>query len=163
MKYLLLLLSLLASTLSFAQENTTFILIRHAEKVIDGSKNPALTQQGETRAQHLLEMFTKADVTAIYSTNYKRTRMTVAPLAKHKELEIQTYQWKNPKEWLSTILENNAGGTVVISGHSNTTPVLANLLIGKATFTTFAEDDYGNLLIITTSKVGAGKILQVRY
>ncbi|MCF6351706.1 MAG: hypothetical protein L3J06_01715 [Cyclobacteriaceae bacterium] len=34
--------------------------------------------------------------------------------------------------------------------HSNTTPILANLLTGKAMFTTFQEDDYGSIYIITT-------------
>ncbi len=163
MKNLLLSLFLLVSTLSYSQETTTFILVRHAEKAVDGTKDPALTKEGEARAQYLVAFFEKADITAIYSTDLKRTRNTVAPLAKSKGLEIRTYEWKNPKALLNRILEANTGGTVVISGHSNTTPILANFLLGKTKIEQFKEDDYGNLLIITTSKIGAGKLLHLRF
>ncbi len=162
-KDLLLTLFVLSATFAYAQETTTFILVRHAEKANDGTRNPALTEEGEARAKTLLEMFANADITAIYATNFKRTQTTVAPLAKNKGLEIKTYEWKNPKGLLNKILEANTGGTVVISGHSNTTPVLANLLIGKNSFTNFEENDYGNLFIITTSKVGGGRLLHIRY
>lgn len=163
MKNLLTFLFILVSILSYSQETTTFILVRHAEKVLDGSKDPALTPEGDARANHLLEVFSQTDIVAIYSTGLKRTRMTVAPLAKNKELEVQTYEWKNPKALLNKILEANRGGTVIISGHSNTTPILANFLLGKTKFEPFEDDDYGNLLIITTTKIGAGKLLHLQY
>lgn len=163
MKNLLLSLFLLASTLIYAQETTTFILVRHAEKALDGTKDPALTKEGEIRAQHLSDLFAKADITAIYATNFRRTRMTVAPLAENKGLEIQPYEWKNPNALLNKMLEANTGGIIVISGHSNTTPFLANALLGKTKFEQFDDDDYGNLLIITTTKVGVGKLLYIRY
>jgi len=163
MKILLLSLFLLFSTLSYAQQTTTFILVRHAEKAVDGTKDPGLTKEGEAKATHLLEIFAKADIKSIYSTDLKRTRMTVSPLAKSKGLEIQTYEWKSPKALLIKILEANMGGTVVISGHSNTTPILANFLLDSTKIEQFEDDDYGNLLIITTTKVGAGKLLHLRY
>jgi broad specificity phosphatase PhoE len=163
MKKLIIFLFLLASIQSYSQETTTFILLRHAEKATDGTDDPALTKEGEARANHLVEMFSKADITAIYSTDFKRTRMTVAPLANSKELEIQTYKWENPKALINKILEANTGGTIVICGHSNTTPILASLLTGKALFAAFEDDDYSNLLIITATKVGAGKLLHMGY
>ncbi len=162
MKKFLTFILFLSLATSYAQE-TTFILIRHAEKTNDGTKDPTLTAEGETRANNLLKMFEKADITAVYSTNYKRTQLTVAPLAKAKGLEIKNYDWKNPKALLNKILETNNGETVLICGHSNTTPILANLLTGKDTFTTFEDSDYGNLLIIAATKVGAGKLLHMRY
>ncbi len=163
MKNILLILIMVVSTLSYSQEATTFILIRHAEKVADGSKNPVLTSEGEARAEHLLEMFIKADLTAIYSTDFNRTRMTVEPLAKMKGVEVQNYDWKNQEELLKKLLEENEGGAIIIVGHSNTTPYLANLLVGKKVLNPFQDDDYGNLLIITTTKVGNGKMMQIRY
>lgn len=163
MKKLLIFTLLLVSAVCYGQETTMFILVRHAEKASDGTKDPALTKEGEARAQQLMELFAKADISAIYSTKLKRTRMTVEPLAKSKGLEIKTYEWKNPKALLNKILEANTGGTVVISGHSNTTPILANFLTGSAKFVQFEEDDYGNLFIITTTKIGAGKLLHLRY
>lgn len=163
MKTALLGLSILFYSLAYAQETTTFILVRHAEKANDGTKDPDLTIEGKVRAQHLLKLLDKADISAIYSTDFKRTRNTVAPLAKNRNVDIQIYEWENPKALLTKIVESNIGGTVVISGHSNTTPILANLLLGTNKLEPFKEDDYGNIIIINTSKIGEGKLLLLRY
>lgn len=162
MKNIFLVLFLLFSTLTYAQKTTTFILMRHAERAAMGD-DPVLHPEGEGRAAVLAMLFEKADISAIYSTDFNRTKMTVAPLAKIHGLDIQLYEWKNQKTLLKNILEENKGGTIIIVGHSNTTPYLANLLVGKKVFKTYLENDYGNLLIITTTKVGAGKLLHLRY
>jgi hypothetical protein len=47
---------------------------------------------------------------------------------------------------LESLLTKHAGGTVVIAGHSNTIPEIANALVGEKKFEQFADDDYGNIL-----------------
>jgi len=163
MKKFLVILFLLVSTLSYSQETTTFILVRHAEKASDGTSDPALTDAGIARANNLFALLKQAEITAIYSTNYKRTKMTVAALAKAKEMEVTTYDPKKLKEFSLDLLKENAGGTVVISGHSNTTPTLANLLLGAETFKQFEDSDYGNLIIISTSSSASPKLLHLKY
>src|ERR1700755_2106443 len=69
---------------------TTFILVRHAEKEGAGT-DPVLTKEGEERAQALVRMFAKQQIDAIYSTNFNRTRNTVKPLADSKGLQVITY------------------------------------------------------------------------
>jgi len=93
MKRLLLTLGLALTLFTcHAQKNlTTFILIRHAEKANDGTRNPALTPQGIERAEKLKDLLVEAGVTAIYSTPYKRTQATVAPLAQHLGIEVGEY------------------------------------------------------------------------
>ena len=147
----------------FGQELTTFILVRHAEKVVDGTKDPALTKEGEARAAKLLTVLAKTNVSAIYSTNYQRTLLTVTPLALNKGVSIKNYDWKDPKAMLGKMLTEHSGGTVVISGHSNTTPVLANILLGEEVFSQFNDDDYGNLLIITSTAIDGGKLVHLTY
>jgi phosphohistidine phosphatase SixA len=105
---------------SSAQQLTTFILVRHAEKA-DGSDDPELSEAGKARAQRLAEVLSKTSIQAIYSTSYKRTRDTVSPLAKAKGLEVIAYEAKKADP-IEKILKDHVGGTVVISGHSNTTP-----------------------------------------
>ncbi len=163
MKKALLGLSILISTLAYAQETTTFILVRHAEKAINGTTNPGLSSTGKARAQRLADLLSKANITAIYATNFNRTLQTVAPLATAKNLTTQLYEWKSPKAFLVKLLETYRGGTVVICGHSNTTPILANALLGQALFEPFEDNEYSHLLIITASKVGAGKLLPLEY
>ena len=163
MKKVFVILLLFVSTLSCAQETTTFILVRHAEKDSDGTSDPALTEEGVARANNILSLFRQSDVTAIYSTNYKRTKLTVAPLAEAKKIEITIYDPKDLKGFSLKLLKDNSGGTIVISGHSNTTPTLANLLLHEEKFEQFQDNDYGNLLIITTSGSGKAKLLHLRY
>lgn len=155
----LLMLSLVP-TVSTAQDLTTVILIRHAEK--QDSDNPPLSKAGRQRAKKLAEMLSQTDVTAIYATPYKRTEQTIRPLAKQKELDIISYDPFN-KSFIDSMLVKRKGGTVVICGHSNTTPLLANLLLGEQRFEQFDESDYGNILILTIAEKGNAKALRLRY
>ena len=143
-----------SSGVLFAQEQlTTFILVRHAEKADDGTKDPGLTDEGRIRATHLAEMLSKTSIQAIYSTSFKRTRNTVSPLAEAKGMEVLSYEPLKAHA-LDKMLADHAGGTVVISGHSNTIPWTANYLIGKDQLKDFADDDYKNFLVVTVMKKG---------
>src|SRR5437762_1024200 len=71
---------------------TTFILLRHAEKVLDDSDDPALLPAGEERAKKLISMFEKTKIDAIYSTKFKRTMSTVTPLGASKKIDVRVYE-----------------------------------------------------------------------
>lgn len=151
------------SQTGFAQEKlTTFVLIRHAEKASNGTRDPGLTTEGEARAERLKELFKNADLAAIYSTPYKRTRSTVAPLAKATSLEINEY---NPRgtAFLNDIMKAHAGGTIIISGHSNTTPFVANALLGNDQFKQLDESEYNKIFVVTVSEVGKGTVTMLNY
>lgn len=145
-----------------AQDLTTFILVRHVEKVDDGTKDPALSDAGKERAQRLAEHLSETKITAIYSTPYERTQNTVASIAKQKEIEIQEYD-PFGDDTLSKILKQQQGGIILIAGHSNTTPHLVNLLIGKEQFSQLDESDYDNLYVVTLNELGNGKVLHLIY
>lgn len=158
---LLFALILLTAPVSFSQKKiTTFILLRHAEKGSDDPKDPELKPEGVERANRVVKMLGKTSVDAIYSTTFKRTRNTVAPLAKEKGLEVLTYEAFKVQE-IEKMLEKHAGGTVVISGHSNNIPWIANLLIGKEELKDYDDGDYGNILIV--SVVEKGKVAKVTW
>ena len=66
---------------------------------------------------------------AIYSTDYSRTINTAKPTANSKELKIEKY---NPRDLVGfSKLLIDAKKDVLVVGHSNTTGVLAGLLIGE--------------------------------
>jgi broad specificity phosphatase PhoE len=128
---------------------TTFILVRHAEKADDGTQNPPLTDQGIQRAENLVFMLDREEIHLIYSTNTLRTMQTVKPLAEKLNLEIAHYNSRALSEFINLLLTDHNGKTIVISGHSNTIPETANLLLGYDYFKeNFDESDYENLLII---------------
>ncbi|RZM11167.1 MAG: hypothetical protein EOO88_47270 [Pedobacter sp.] len=91
-----LLLFLLLCTLSVVelhaqQKPTIVLLMRHAEKATSGGADPELSDKGKEFADRLNLHFSELRIDAVYSTNYKRTRQTVEPLAKRSALEIKTY------------------------------------------------------------------------
>src|SRR5688572_9324376 len=71
-------------------QNKTIILVRHAEKV-DASRDPELSAEGRQRAERLRRVIKKYKPGAVYSTDFKRTRDTVSPVASSRNLQIQTY------------------------------------------------------------------------
>jgi broad specificity phosphatase PhoE len=146
----------------FAQTDpviTTFILVRHAEKATGGD-DPDLKPEGHERAKHLVSVLKNTSLGAVYSTRYNRTKNTVGPVAREKGLEVQVYESLKANE-LDALVTKHAGQTVLIGGHSNTIPQIANLLLGKEEFKNFEDTAYGNLLII--SVVERGKTAKVTW
>lgn len=162
-KFIFVLFVVVFTSSTFAQDQTTFILVRHAEKADDGTRNPPLTDEGAQRAMNISAMLERQDVTALYSTPFKRTQETLLPLAEKKGLEVQDYDPYAKGEWLTTLVEKHGNGTVVISGHSNTIPLLANALLGDETFSQFDDKDYSNFIIIVCDEVGKGKLVRLSF
>lgn len=155
-------LGLICALSAQAQELTTFVLIRHAEKASDGTRDPGLTAEGEDRAARFKAMFAKAEVSAIYSTPYRRTKSTVQPLADALNKQILEYNPRN-MDFLDEILTDHAGGLVIISGHSNTTPFVANALLGKDQFGQLDESEYDKIFVVTVSEKGKGTVTLLSF
>jgi 2,3-bisphosphoglycerate-dependent phosphoglycerate mutase len=142
---------------------TTFILVRHAEKMTDGSKDPELSEIGKARALRLANMLKKQSIAAIYSTNYKRTMNTVKPLADQLGQTILQYEPFKDEEIVKMVNEHK-GKTVLIVGHSNNIPWIANTLLGKKEFGDYDESYYENVLIVNVIEKGLnGSTLQISY
>jgi len=112
----------LALCWSCAQEDytTTVFLVRHAEMDhSDTSSNPPLSRDGFERAQKVTEMLQNERIDAIFSTYYRRNMQTVNALAKHKNLEMKSYDRYDWMPMTDFILENMKGQRVVISGHGD--------------------------------------------
>ena len=139
---------------------TTFILVRHAEKGSDGTDDPDLKPEGMERAKRFAALMKNTSIQGVYSTKYKRTKNTVTPLAQEKGFEVQVYDVAKA-DVIDGLLSKHAGGTVVIAGHSNTVPQIANLLTGKEEYKTFPDTDYGNILIV--SVLERGKVAKVTW
>lgn len=125
----------------------TLFLVRHAEKDSDGTTDPPLTEAGHARARALRDMLYTADIDAIYSTDFKRTRLTAQPLADTLGLEIQTYP-PFDSAWTSALPERHAGEQILIVGHSNTTPAIVNHL-AKSSYKQLGEMEYDKVFVVS--------------
>jgi 2,3-bisphosphoglycerate-dependent phosphoglycerate mutase len=148
------LLLILVSSLSFAQKNrsgneiTKIILVRHAEKLNDGSKNPSLSEIGKIRAEKLKDMFADVKIDKLFSTPYLRTKETLEPLSINRNLPIIEY---NPgdKSFAENLLIYEKGKTIVVVGHSNTCPELVNNLLKMEKFKALTETEYNKIWMLT--------------
>ena len=109
----------------------TIYLVRHAEKgtSVDNPKDPTLTECGQQRAESLASFLKEVELDAVYSTEYVRTMSTAQPTAKEKGLEIKSYDPRELNDFAKLLIGRKEDALVI--GHSNTTPVLAGLLIGE--------------------------------
>lgn len=148
-----LLFSLSNNTLA-QHKKPTIVLLRHAEKDISPSAdkaNPDLTPEGKQRAQNLVKKIKKYKPTAIFSSDYIRTKSTVAPLAEKRKLTVQIYDPRKLNE-LADLIMTGKYKSVVVVGHNNTTPALANLLIKQEKYQPLLETEYSKIWIIKIKK-----------
>jgi len=145
---------------SLAQGKKTIILIRHAEREsgsMASATDPPLSAAGIDRAQRVAKRIGKFHPGVIYSTNYKRTRDTVEPLAKKRGKTVEIYDPANAKDLAAKMLASKTKRFVVV-GHSNTIPPLANLLTGKDLFKNLQETEYSVIYVI---RMRNGKVTKV--
>ena len=127
---------------------TTFYLIRHAEKDRTNPENPdpELNQDGLTRALKWAEIFDPIPLDAIYSTNYERTSMTAAPTSVKKDIDIKYYDPSSLD--VEEFKLQNEGLNVLVVGHSNTTPMMVNKLLGVEKYNQMEDSDNSSLFIV---------------
>ncbi len=129
------------SLLSTVVSAQTIYLVRHAEKEVDGTKDPVLTTQGIQRAQNIADMLSSANIKHIYSTDYQRTQMTAKPLADMLGVDVKSYDPRQLKQFAEQLKQQE--GNILVVGHSNTTPELTHFISGKSTISlTEAEYDF---------------------
>ena len=145
---------------------TTVILVRHAEKgvVSQMADDVPLSDAGMARAHELSRALADVHVDAIYTTQYLRTRQTAMPLAKAQNIKAvaieagKTYA----EDIAKRIRADHEGQTVVVVGHSNTTPEVIRAL-GVATVPAIGETEYDDLFIVTLAPGATPKLITLRY
>ncbi|HEX8332900.1 MAG TPA: phosphoglycerate mutase family protein [Segetibacter sp.] len=135
-------------------KETTIILVRHAEKDPAGGADPDLSAEGKLRAQKLIGLFKDLKADEMYSTPYIRTKETLKPWATKAGLEIKIYDPRNLKGFADE-LKLLKGKTVVVAGHSNTTPALANFLLGNEKYKALDDSVYSTVWILTIKDDGS--------
>ena len=132
-------------------KTTTYYLIRHAEKDRSdkSNRNPKLTEAGLQRAENWAKTLKDIKFDAVYSTDYNRTKETATPTAKANNLELKFYDPRDMK--MAQFMKKTKGKTVLIVGHSNTTPMFTNGLLGEKKYDMIADDNNSNLYIVTIS------------
>lgn len=156
----------LANTIIIAQDREVMIiLVRHAEKETSemaDKADPMLSAEGRERAQRLVKKIGKYRPGAFYSTDYKRTRDTLAPLAAKRKKEVKIYDARKPQDLIDRIMKSKTK-RFVISGHSNTIPGLANLVTKKELFKNLDDSEYTVIWLIRMKNGRVTKLQLLDY
>jgi broad specificity phosphatase PhoE len=161
----LLLAGVLCAPALLSAQQTTVILVRHAEKV-DGAGDVALTDAGKARAARLADLLRNAGVSAIYSTPYARTKDTAQPIAQALGLEVTVTPAPAGAAFAQSvaerILRENKGKTVLVVGHSNTTPDVVKAL-GAPAVPPIPDSEYDNLFVVQIDAGGKATVIRAKY
>jgi len=159
---------LILLSLNVFGQNTTFILVRHAEKDISptaSKTDPELTAEGRQRAARLAALVKNCRPTYIFSTVFKRTIATAVPTAEsivpNYRLQIQFYDHGELETFAAQLLQVKARCVLVV-GHNTTTPELANLLIKQEKYKSLGDNEYNKAFFVTV-KGGKTEDKMVEY
>jgi broad specificity phosphatase PhoE len=142
-------------------EVTTYYLIRHAEKDRSDPTNndPNLTEAGRTRAKKWAKYFDSIPLDHIYSTRFHRTQQTVGYTATNQNLPVQQY---DPDQLYTEEFQIlTKGQKVLIVGHSNTTPMMVNTILGEEKYPWMDDSDNASLYIVTVEDGGTIAVIEV--
>ncbi|WP_229407884.1 SixA phosphatase family protein [Massilia puerhi] len=132
-------------------EPTAIYLVRHGEKASTG-QDPALTAQGQLRAQNIATILHRSGIQAIFSTPTARTLQTAQPLAQQLGLTVEHYDPAAPKALVEKVKARD--GAVLVVGHSNTLPELVRLFGGEPG-ADIADNEYDRLYQLSAAPGGA--------
>lgn len=141
---------------NISAQTKTIVLVRHAEKADATSQDPELSAEGKQRAERLATVAGKYKPGAFYSTNFKRTRDTITPLATKRKKTVETYDARKPADLLDAIMKSKFKRHIV-AGHSNTVPGLANFIAKKEVFKNLDDSEYGVMWVI---RIKSGQVVK---
>jgi broad specificity phosphatase PhoE len=113
---------------------TPVVIVRHAEPTPNAGNDPPLRQEGRARGDDLVAALFDANVTAIVTSQFRRTRETAAKLAAVRGITPVVVPFTGDigqhVEALAAAVRNHREGTIVVVGHGNTVPPLLKTLGG---------------------------------
>jgi broad specificity phosphatase PhoE len=142
----------------------TVVLVRHAEKESGDAHDPALSEQGLSRAQELARVLGGAGVTHLYASEFRRTHATLEPLSLVSGAAVQSVPARDPAALVSAIGELPRESLAVVAGHSNTLPELVRRLAPEREGFVLGDEDYDRLWVVTlTGSRGPALVVELRY
>jgi broad specificity phosphatase PhoE len=144
MKALALFLLLLLSV-SVASAQPVVVIVRHGEKATNGGNDPELSAAGRARADALARILKDAGITAIFSTELKRTQETAAPTATSIHVTPTVVAAKDTAALVAKL--HQLTGNALVVGHGDTIPNIVKAL-GINSPINIPDADYSELLIV---------------
>lgn len=155
-------IALLALTsLGIAQQSSHMVfLVRHAEAT-STAHDAALTPAGKKRAECLAKTLADADIKQIYTSDFKRTQQTAAPVATRLGVKATIVPTSNSDALGREILQS-AEGNVLVVWHSDRLPGLIQSL-QAGTVKPIAGNEFDRLFVVNIEQGKASPVTTLRY
>ena len=146
MKALALFLLVFVSVSMASAAQPIVVIVRHAEKATNDGTDPDLSSAGRARADALSRILKDSGITAIFTSEFKRTQETAAPLATSIGITATVVPAKDTAALVAKLHQLN--GNALIVGHGDTIPNIIKAL-GINSPINIPDEDYSELLIVT--------------
>jgi broad specificity phosphatase PhoE len=128
---------------------TTVLLVRHANR-LEGQDS--LTAPGLARAQELVHVAEKTNVSVIITSDANRAVQTAQPLATTVGITPITLPGNDIQAFANQVRAHR-GATILVVGHSNTVPQIIAAL-GGPTLPNINGVEFDNLFVLTICRCG---------
>jgi len=137
------------------------VVLRHADK-IDDSDDAALSPRGEMQAQRLAHVLKDIGISAVYVTQFQRTKRTAAPLAAVLKIEPVTYEQEDVDGVVKEIRRKHSNDAVMVVGHRSTVPMVLQKL-GCTEKVVLESGETDSIFILTFTPGAVPRLLHLRY
>jgi len=142
------------------------LLVRHAERAAEPANDPPLTSAGVARAQALAAALRNAGVTAVITSQLRRTRETAQPLATALGLMPQVVPISRTTvpahvEAVTAAIRRDEGRVILVVGHNNSVPAIIAAL-GGPRLPDICESTYGDLFVLQLV-AGEARLVRAHY
>ncbi len=145
---------------------TTVYLVRHAEKATDNPSDPELSAKGYARADSLATQLREAGINVVFTSHFKRTILTAAPLARLRNVTPEVVPARGTTaahiDSVVAAIRRNPGATILVVGHSNTIGPIAEALGGDKVGD-LCDNEYSNLIVLAMPRAKPTRMLVESY
>src|SRR6266487_580201 len=131
---------------SIASAQPVVIIVRHAEKATNSGSDPDLSSAGRARADELARILKDSGITAIFTSEFKRTQETAAPTATSIGVTATVVPAKDTGALVAKL--HQLSGNALVVAHGDTIPNIIKSL-GINSPINIPDEDYSELLIVT--------------
>ena len=139
----------------------TIVVVRHADK-IDNSDDAVLSPTGEAQAKRLAHVLKDVGITAIYTSQFKRTIQTATPLADLLKIKPFAYEQTDIDGVVKEIRRKHPKEVVMVVGHRSTVPKVLKQF-GALEPVALGSSEYDSLFILTLPPDQSPTLLHLRF
>jgi len=144
---------------------TLVVVVRHADKVADGSVDPPLTPAGIERAQRLAALLgagtPDVGIDAIFVTQYQRSVATAHPLATLRGIPMISLNDSDLAGLEHKITHDYRGQRVLVVAHSDTIQDIVKALAKGVQVPPIEANEYGTAYVIAIPRWNRPTVLRL--